>query len=65
MTDILTRDQIVAAGRATTRDEAIREAGDLLVSTGAVTPEYVDARSNWNGANGSIFKTFVSRPAAT
>jgi PTS system mannitol-specific IIA component len=43
VTDILTRDQIVAAGRATTRDDAIREAGDLLVSTGAVTPEYVDA----------------------
>ncbi|WP_372594310.1 PTS sugar transporter subunit IIA [Actinotalea sp.] len=43
MSEILTRDLIVASGAARTRDEAIREAGALLVSSGAVTPEYVDA----------------------
>lgn len=43
MGEILTREMIVAAGSATTRDDAIREAGALLVKEGAVTPAYVDA----------------------
>ncbi|WP_315095635.1 PTS sugar transporter subunit IIA [uncultured Cellulomonas sp.] len=43
MSDILTRDLVVASGRATTRDEAIREAGELLASSGAVTARYVEA----------------------
>ena len=41
--DVLSRDSIVLAGTATTRDEAITEAGDLLVAAGAVDPTYVDA----------------------
>ncbi|HEX5331826.1 MAG TPA: PTS sugar transporter subunit IIA [Cellulomonas sp.] len=43
MREILTRDLIVAAGAARTKDEAIREAGALLVGSGAVTPAYVEA----------------------
>ena len=43
MTDVLTRDLVVAPGTARTKDEAIREAGALLVGCGAVTPAYVDA----------------------
>ncbi|RWZ64361.1 PTS mannitol transporter subunit IIA [Labedella populi] len=41
--DILTRANVVAEGSATTKDEAIREAGALLVSSGAVDASYVDA----------------------
>jgi PTS system mannitol-specific IIA component len=41
--DILTRANVVAEGSATTKDEAIREAGALLVSSGAVDPGYIDA----------------------
>lgn len=41
--DILTRANVVAEGTATTKDEAIREAGALLVSSGAVDASYVDA----------------------
>jgi PTS system mannitol-specific IIC component len=41
--DVLSRDSIVLAGTATTRDESISEAGDLLVAAGAVDPSYVDA----------------------
>jgi PTS system mannitol-specific IIA component len=37
MSDIVTRDLIIASGAATTRDEAIREAGNLLVKADAVT----------------------------
>lgn len=44
MTDtILDRANVVAAGTASTRDDAIREAGALLVKAGAVEPAYVDS----------------------
>jgi PTS system mannitol-specific IIA component len=44
MTDsILDRTNVVAAGTATTRDGAIREAGELLVRAGAVEPAYIDS----------------------
>jgi PTS system mannitol-specific IIA component len=41
MTEILDRANVVAAGGAATRDEAIREAGELLVQAGAVEPAYI------------------------
>jgi len=41
--DVLTRDLVVAPGTARTKEEAIREAGALLVGCGSVTPAYVDA----------------------
>lgn len=40
---VLTDDAIVLDGTATSRDEAITEAGRLLVDSGAVDPSYVDA----------------------
>ncbi len=40
---VLSRDCVVLDGRARTRDEAITEAGQLLVAAGAVTEAYVDA----------------------
>ncbi len=40
--EVLTRELCVADGRATTYEEAVREAGALLVAAGAVAPEYVD-----------------------
>jgi mannitol PTS system EIIA component len=43
MSDILTLSQIKVPGTATSRDEAIREAGQMLVDVGAVSPAYVDA----------------------
>jgi PTS system mannitol-specific IIA component len=43
MSDILTLSQIKVPGTATSRDEAIREAGQMLVDAGAVSPAYVDA----------------------
>lgn len=41
--DVLARDSIVLHGKARTHDDAINEAGRLLVAAGAVTPAYVDA----------------------
>lgn len=43
MSDVLTIGQINAAGSATTKDEAIREAADVLIAAGAVTEAYFDA----------------------
>lgn len=40
--NVLTLDRISVTGSATTRDDAIREAGRALVAAGAVTAEYID-----------------------
>lgn len=65
MTDILTEDQIVAAGRAATRDEAIREAGELLVSAGAVTPAYVDAMAEREQTVSTYMGNYLAIPHGT
>ena len=43
MPEVLTAEAIVLGGSATTRDDAIDEAGRLLVATGAVEESYVAA----------------------
>lgn len=43
MNSVLTKDAIRLRGTASTKEEAIAEVGAILVSTGAVTAEYVDA----------------------
>ena len=40
---VLTQAQIKVPGAARSRDDAIREAGQILVDAGAVSPAYVDA----------------------
>ncbi|WP_347754491.1 PTS sugar transporter subunit IIA [Agrococcus sp. ProA11] len=40
---VLTIDQITTTPSASTKDEAIQEAADMLVAAGAVTPAYADA----------------------
>ncbi|MFL6190714.1 MAG: PTS sugar transporter subunit IIA [Actinomycetes bacterium] len=43
MSDILTLSLIKVPGTAASKDDAIREAGQLLVDAGAVDPDYVGA----------------------
>jgi PTS system mannitol-specific IIC component len=43
VSDLLPDESVVLSGRATTRDDAITEAGQLLVASGAVEPAYVDS----------------------
>ncbi|GAA3254927.1 PTS sugar transporter subunit IIA [Dactylosporangium siamense] len=43
MADLLTSDAIRLQERAGSRDEAIRRCGEVLVSVGAVSEDYVDA----------------------
>ena len=40
---VLAEESVVLSGTATSRDEAISEAGELLVAAGAVDPTYVDS----------------------
>ena len=41
MSDVLNLRQVKIPGTARTKDEAIREAGAILVEAGAVTPDYI------------------------
>jgi mannitol PTS system EIIA component len=43
MSDVLTPSHVKVPGEARSKDDAIREAGQLLVDSGAVGPAYVDA----------------------
>ena len=65
MSDILTRDLVVASGRATTRDEAIREAGELLASSGAVTAEYVGAMAERESTVSTYMGNYLAIPHGT
>lgn len=65
MNDILTRDLVVASGRATTRDEAIREAGELLASSGAVTAQYLDAMAERERTVSTYMGNFLAIPHGT
>ena len=43
MTDILTLESIHVQGNATSKEDAIRKAGELLVKVGCVKPEYIES----------------------
>ena len=62
---ILARNNVVAAGSATTRDEAIREAGALLVDSGAVRPDYVDSMFEREASVSTYMGNFLAIPHGT
>jgi PTS system mannitol-specific IIA component len=63
--EILDKQNVVAAGAATTRDEAIREAGALLVSAGAVTQAYVDSMFERENSVSTYMGNFLAIPHGT
>jgi PTS system mannitol-specific IIA component len=63
--DILTRANVVAEGSATTKDTAIREAGALLVSSGAVDASYVDAMLERETSVSTYMGNFLAIPHGT
>jgi PTS system mannitol-specific IIA component len=65
MSDIVTRDLIIASGNASTRDDAIREAGNLLVKAGAVTPAYVDAMAERERSISTYMGNYLAIPHGT
>lgn len=65
MTGLLSEDAIVLDGRATTRDDAITEAGGLLVAAGAVDPAYVDAMHEREASVSTYMGSFLAIPHGT
>ena len=65
MSDILTPSQIKIPGAATTKNEAIREAGQILVDTGAVTPAYVDAMFEREKSVSTYMGNYLAIPHGT
>jgi PTS system mannitol-specific IIA component len=62
---ILEQQNVVAAGAATTRDDAIREAGALLVQAGAVTQAYVDSMFERENSVSTYMGNFLAIPHGT
>ena len=56
---------MLASGAARTRDEAIREAGALLVAAGAVTPAYVDSMFERENSVSTYMGNFLAIPHGT
>jgi PTS system mannitol-specific IIA component len=65
MSDILTLEQIKVPGAATTKDDAIREAGQLLVDAGAVSPQYVEAMFERETSVSTYMGNYLAIPHGT
>ncbi|MBG6057039.1 PTS system mannitol-specific IIA component [Cryobacterium sp. MP_M5] len=62
---ILEPGNVVAAGTATTKQDAIREAGALLVAAGAVTSAYVDSMFDREASVSTYMGNFLAIPHGT
>ena len=65
MSDVLTPSHIKVPGEARSKDEAIREAGQLLVDAGAVTPAYVDAMFEREKSVSTYMGNYLAIPHGT
>jgi len=65
MSDILTQSQIRVPGSAVSKDDAIREAGQLLVDAGAVLPDYVDAMFEREKSVSTYMGNYLAIPHGT
>ena len=63
--NVLEPDQIKAAGSATSKEEAIREAGAILLAAGAVTAEYVDYMMQREALTSTYMGNFLAIPHGT
>ena len=65
MSDVLTPSMVKVPGDATSKDDAIREAGQLLVDAGAVSPAYVDAMFEREKSVSTYMGNFLAIPHGT
>jgi PTS system mannitol-specific IIA component len=65
MSDVLTLPLIKVPGTATSKDDAIREAGELLVESGAVSPAYVDAMFEREQSVSTYMGNYLAIPHGT
>ncbi|MFC9559292.1 PTS sugar transporter subunit IIA [Agromyces sp. NPDC056965] len=62
---ILSPENVRLATRAAGRDDAIREAGRILVDTGAVRPEYLDSMLEREGSVSTFMGNLLAIPHGT
>jgi PTS system mannitol-specific IIA component len=65
MSDVMTASQIKGPGEARTKDDAIREAGQILVDAGAVSPAYVDAMFEREKSVSTYMGNYLAIPHGT
>ena len=65
MSDVLTLSQIKVPGAARTKDEAIREAGGILVDVDPVTPDYIDAMFEREQSISTYMGNYLAIPHGT
>jgi len=65
MSDVLTQSHIKVPGAARSKDDAIREAGQLLVDSGAVSPAYVDAMFDREKSVSTYMGNYLAIPHGT
>jgi PTS system mannitol-specific IIA component len=65
LSEVLTLSQIKVPGTARNRDDAIREAGKILVDVGAVTPAYIDAMFDREKSVSTYMGNYLAIPHGT
>jgi PTS system mannitol-specific IIA component len=65
MSEVLTQSHIKVPGDARSKDDAIRESGQLLVDAGAVSPVYVDAMFEREKSVSTYMGNFLAIPHGT
>ena len=65
MSDILALPSVKVPGDASSKEDAIREAGHLLVESGAVTPAYVDAMFEREKSVSTYMGNYLAIPHGT
>ncbi len=63
--NVLELDRIDLHGTATTRDDAIRDVGAMLIDAGAVTPAYVDAMFDRERTVSTYMGNYLAIPHGT
>ena len=65
MSNVLELNQIKAEGSASNKEEAIREAADILTAAGAVTDEYIDFMKEREVLTSTYMGNFLAIPHGT
>jgi PTS system mannitol-specific IIA component len=65
MSDVLTLSQIKVPGTARSKDDAIREAGEILIDAGAVEPEYIDSMFERERSVSTYMGNYLAIPHGT
>ena len=65
MSDVLTLSQIKVPGTARSKDDAIREAGEILVDAGAVEPAYIDSMFEREQSVSTYMGNYLAIPHGT